>query len=249
MRQVFSYYGSKSKRAHLYPQATNGLVIEPFAGSASYSVQLMPNDNLSFWFNDLNKDTCEVWKYLTSSPCLETIRAFIPDTMRRGTSITDHICNAQDKTGLKCPYGLEVYLRAATNRGTLGTGYFDAVTYWCAEEWPTIYRKLVWAIERLSLADIEVTGKSYTDLPNPPAVWFVDPPYNNLAGFRYVENNIDYSHLADWCLSRDGIVIVCEQMTATWLPFKPMKTYLQDQSGLPPRVEEAICIIENGVIK
>ena len=33
-------------------------------------------------------------------------------------------------------------------------------------------------------------------------------------------NDIDYSALADWCHSRKGQVIVCENEGADWLPFE-----------------------------
>jgi 16S rRNA G966 N2-methylase RsmD len=55
------------------------------------------------------------------------------------------------------------------------------------------------------------------------ATWFIDPPYEG-AGKHYIHNSkdINYSHLADWCKSRAGQVIVCEDQKATWLEFKPM---------------------------
>src|SRR5690606_4564477 len=64
---------------------------------------------------------------------------------------------------------------------------------------------------------------SYADLPNAPATWFVDPPYNNRAGSLYTfgSGGIDYSHLGAWCREREGQVIVCENDGADWLPFAP----------------------------
>jgi hypothetical protein len=55
------------------------------------------------------------------------------------------------------------------------------------------------------------------------ATWFVDPPYNNKAGSYYTKgaSGIDYAHLADWCRSRTGQVMVCENDGAFWLPFVP----------------------------
>ena len=68
---------------------------------------------------------------------------------------------------------------------------------------------------------------SYSDLPNEEAHWFVDPPYNNKAGASYEFNcdGIDYKHLAEWCLERNGSVDVCEQFGADWLPFEVLKLH------------------------
>ena len=34
--------------------------------------------------------------------------------------------------------------------------------------------------------------------------------------------NIDYNDLAEWCKSRNGQIIVCENTKADWLDFKPL---------------------------
>jgi hypothetical protein len=62
------------------------------------------------------------------------------------------------------------------------------------------------------------------DIPDQgPATWFVDPPYE-VAGRAYRFHDIDYAHLGDWCRSRSGQVIVCENAGANWLPFRPFRT-------------------------
>ena len=51
--------------------------------------------------------------------------------------------------------------------------------------------------------------------------WFVDPPYL-VKGTWYKHHAIDYNELADWCKSRLGQVMVCENTNAKWLDFKPL---------------------------
>ena len=68
-----------------------------------------------------------------------------------------------------------------------------------------------------------ITQQSYADIADQDACWFVDPPYQ-VSGARYRFNAIDFVHLAQWCQSRSGQVIVCEQQGATWLPFSPFRT-------------------------
>ena len=56
-----------------------------------------------------------------------------------------------------------------------------------------------------------------------PLTYFIDPPYDNTAGCYYKFNSVNYSHLAAWCYSRTGQVIVCENQGASWwLDFKTL---------------------------
>jgi 16S rRNA G966 N2-methylase RsmD len=69
----------------------------------------------------------------------------------------------------------------------------------------------------------EIKLGSYTELENVEATWFIDPPYM-YGGEHYKESNksIDFIKLAEWCKTRNGQTIVCENMKADWLPFKPL---------------------------
>jgi hypothetical protein len=71
-----------------------------------------------------------------------------------------------------------------------------------------------WKIEQSSYADIPDQG---------PATWFVDPPYEE-AGKAYRFHDLDYTKLGDWCRTRSGQIVVCENAGAMWLPFSPFKT-------------------------
>lgn len=50
------------------------------------------------------------------------------------------------------------------------------------------------------------------------------------------ENKIDYVQLVEWTRERQGQVIVCENIKATWLSFKPMR----ELAGSMFRTTEAI---------
>ena len=53
------------------------------------------------------------------------------------------------------------------------------------------------------------------------ATWFIDPPYQIKGShYKFGSKGLDYSRLADWCRSRRGQVIVCENEGAKWLDFK-----------------------------
>lgn len=85
----------------------------------------------------------------------------------------------------------------------------------------------------------EVRHCSYADIDVGLATWFVDPPYQD-AGKYYHHGSqaLDFEHLGQWCQSREGQVMVCENEGATWLPFRPLaetKSTLSDK-----RSKEAI---------
>src|SRR5690606_8192533 len=67
----------------------------------------------------------------------------------------------------------------------------------------------------------KVALKEYKDIENINATWFIDPPYQ-FGGKYYRHRKIDYVYLKDWCLSRKGQVIVCENSKANWMEFKPL---------------------------
>ncbi len=58
---MFSYYGSKSKIVDYYPPPKHKKIIEPFAGSARYSLKYWMNDVI---LNDKYKTVIDVWEYL-----------------------------------------------------------------------------------------------------------------------------------------------------------------------------------------
>jgi site-specific DNA-adenine methylase len=58
---MFSYYGSKGKIVDCYPPPKHKKVIEPFAGSARYSLKYFDKDVTIY---DKYPVIIDVWKYL-----------------------------------------------------------------------------------------------------------------------------------------------------------------------------------------
>ena len=48
----------------------------------------------------------------------------------------------------------------------------------------------------------------------------MDPPYANKAGSYYRTKFSEHAALGEWCRTRLGQVIACENDGATWLPFR-----------------------------
>ena len=77
--------------------------------------------------------------------------------------------------------------------------------------------KQLWRIRHWTIIEGD-----YTEAPDVEATWFIDPPYDNDAGRRYGQQPDSFAALGEWCRTRKGSVIVCEQEGADWLPFKPL---------------------------
>jgi len=61
---MVSYYGSKSKIVKLYLPPTKDIIIEPFAGTARYSLMYWEKDVRLY---DLNPNIITMWHYLQSA--------------------------------------------------------------------------------------------------------------------------------------------------------------------------------------
>lgn len=90
-----------------------------------------------------------------------------------------------------------------------------------------------------SIRHWKIHNCSYEECPVGPATWFVDPPYQH-AGKHYTHGSqgIDFEALGEWCKSRDGQVIVCENDGAAWLPFRHLADVKTTRAG--KRSKEAI---------
>jgi 16S rRNA G966 N2-methylase RsmD len=70
----------------------------------------------------------------------------------------------------------------------------------------------------------EIRQGSFDEITNETVTWFVDPPYQfGGESYKYGSDAIDFCKFAEWCQSRNGQVIVCENTKSSWLPFHPMR--------------------------
>lgn len=79
----------------------------------------------------------------------------------------------------------------------------------------------------------------YNNIENIEATWFIDPPYQKGGNYYHSTVNnkfIDYENLKNWCLSRNGEIIVCENTSADWMNF----TELVDLNGQLHKTTEVI---------
>lgn len=214
---MFSYYGSKSKLAKLYPPPEYDLIIEPFAGAAWYSFLHRSKKVL---LNEKYATIHEIWKWLINEASPELLMQhkdfYVGQNIGQVSLVKPH----RDLIGF------------CINRGSVEPK--SVVQKWSCQ----VASKPNWAsttafqLERIArvLPEIkhwQVRLGDYRTLPNVEATWFIDPPYR-FGGEHYKENGIDYSELSEWCKTRNGQVIVCENSKAEWLPFVPL-TKIQGQ--------------------
>jgi site-specific DNA-adenine methylase len=213
---MFSYYGSKSKIVDYYPPPKHKKIIEPFAGSARYS--------LKYWQNDITivdkyDVVYNVWKYLQQASKTDILG--LPK-MKQGDNVNDFDISQVEKdfVGFLICRGMESPRKNVSS-------FVGGITEKLNEIANDVYKINHWNI---------IHG-SFEDLQNNEATWFIDPPYQ-FGGEHYIEStkNIDFVKLAEWCKTRNGQTIVCENTKADWLPFKPMK----EMHGSQYKTTEAI---------
>lgn len=200
---MFSYYGSKSKIVDYYPPPKHKRIIEPFAGSARYSLKYWQNDVLLV---DKYPVIVEVWNYLKNASEADIKR--LPK-LETGQTIDDYDLSDIERK----------FMGFMVQDGT--TGMRRTASYFAVKR---MDEKFNFIIENLhKIRHWEIKLGSYDELENVEATWFIDPPYQ-FGGHEYKcsNKNIDFPKLAEWCKNRNGQVIVCENTKADWLPFKPM---------------------------
>lgn len=193
---MFYYFGRKARLAPRYAEPAHDLVIEPFAGSMAYTLHHRPAQALGV---EINLAVVDVWQRIAAM-APDDIAAFPNPEI--GTRVTDRW-----------------QMFAAGSHGTT-----RATSYLWTERMQRDFakqRKMAAAAAPYVQESVEYRHGDYRDAPDVEATWFIDPPYQNVRR-GYERDAIDYAELGEWCRSRRGLVIVCEQWGADWLPFRPL---------------------------
>ena len=203
---MFSYYGSKAKLVNYYPPPRHGRIVEPFAGSARYSLKYFENDVLLI---DKYEIIIQIWEYLQQ--CSPADIMGLPN-LKHGDKIDREKFDCIEQAYL---FGFLI------KRGSRSPDL--TVSRWGEVE---IQRGKKRIAEHLyKIRHWKFVCGDYSIAENIPATWFIDPPYKDAGRtYRHSSKRIDFDKLGVWCKERKGQVIVCESASADWLPFVPMKT-------------------------
>ncbi len=206
MKLFFTYYGGKFRIAKRYPKPEHDSIIEPFAGSAGYSIRY---PHLKIKLLDKNPRIIGTWNYLIKVKESEILA--LPEIFDdvRETNVCQE---AKWLMGLWCNKGSsEPHNKPST---WMKSGVRPN------SQWGLAIKNRI-AVQLENIRHWKAALGSFADIDNEQATWFIDPPYSAAAGRLYTYNEINYPELSQWCRERMGQKIVCEMEGADWLPFKP----------------------------
>lgn len=203
---MISYYGSKSKLVNLYPEPIHDKIIEPFAGSARYSLKYWNKDVLLI---DKYEPIIKMWHWLQQATEKDLDNLPVP---KKGESLFD----------FNLSEGEHLFLSFIVSEGVASPR--NIVTKRASSRVNHKIQTTKDILNKIKHWDIRLGD--YADIENQEATWFIDPPYFK-GGEHYPKGSkyIDYKELANWCKSRQGQVIVCENDNANWLPFTNLKEH------------------------
>ncbi len=202
---MWSYYGSKSKIVNYYPAPKCSKIIEPFAGSGKYSLKYFDRDVLLV---DKYEPIIKLWKWLQQCNVNDITKLPI---LKQGDDIRNiqGLCEEEKiLLGYGAQAGVAIHGNTVTEAGT--------------RNMKTMFRNVADNLHKIKHWEIRLGD--YVDIENEDATWFIDPPYQ-FGGHKYKHSNkkLNFEQLGEWCKSRKGQTIVCENMKATWMDFVPMK--------------------------
>lgn len=214
-RSIFKFYGSKHRIIPHYPAPAYPLIVEPFAGSASYALRYPEHEVLLV---EKDPEVAAVWKWLLEEASPADVRA-LPVDLPVGADL-----RALPQTR-DLPLGAQLLIRYNQRVGMSKcwtvSSWGNRRGFWAAPDRDGIAERLPglkhWQILEGSIVDAPITG---------PATWFVDPPYEAQPTV-YRNEAPDFPALGQWCREREGQVIVCEApypdgRYPSWLPFRKL---------------------------
>lgn len=209
LRPFFGFYGGKWRDTPKhYPAPAHDTIVEPFAGSAGYSVRYADRRVI---LGEKDPVIYGVWNYLIAASARDILA--IPD-LEPGQSVADLPVTEEARSLV----GL--WLNRGVSRPRTGPSAWmrDGVrpgSFWGERVRQTIARQ----VDRIR--HWQVFNCSYEHLPfSGNATWFIDPPYQKQGKhYHHGAEDIDFGALGRWCRTRAGQVIVCENEGADWLPF------------------------------
>jgi hypothetical protein len=213
VRPFFPYYGSMWNRARYYPAPAHDVVIEPFAGSAGYSLFY---DCRRVDLFDVDPIVCGVWDFLLTAEPDEIME--LPELPEIGDSVDNYAIPQEAK------WLIGFWLNRGSAQPKKSRTAYSARTDRAQLNWSRKAKERI--IGQLPIIEEgwTITEGSYELSPNEEATWLYDPPYQD-KGKHYRYPFGDYAALAAHVRSRQGLAIVCEQHGADWLPFRPLGSF------------------------
>jgi site-specific DNA-adenine methylase len=231
IKPFWTYYGGKYRAALHYPYPIHETIIEPFAGAAGYALRYSERKIILV---EKNPKVAATWRYLLRVTAKEV--RDLP-LLQAGQTVDDlSVCEeARYLIGWNLNKGATAPCRSPSAWMRSGKVMSQ---FWSEER----RERVASQVDRIR--HWQFIEGDYTDAPDIEATWFIDPPYIG-AGKHYPTQPDDFKNLGDWCRERKGQVMVCENVGATWLPFKPFMNIKANESKRGGKVsQEALWVNE-----
>lgn len=199
---MFSYYGSKSKIVKYYPPPKYDKIIEPFAGSAIYSLKYY---NKQIELIEKYDILVKLWNWLIHEATEKDILTL--PAVSENDMIDSFTSLSQEEKWL---------MGFSLNRGSAQPK--NKVKKF-SDGWENTKIRIANNLHKIR--HWKITEGDYRTTENQEATWFIDPPYQ-FGGQWYRHNKIDYTILREFCESRNGQVILCENTKADWIEITPL---------------------------
>lgn len=206
---LFKWFGSKWLSSRLLPPPEYDTVVEPFAGSAGYSLRHAERQVLVC---EQDPHLLRLWSWLISEATESAVRD-IPLGIPEGTDIRT----------LGLSSGQALLLKSWQRTNNVGdcwtiSPWGNKPGQWTASTRSRVASEMLaikhWRVERNGL---DVLLRSHA------ATWMIDPPYQY--NYQYRGAPLDYEDLAKRVQSLSGQILVCEAVCSKtgavplWLPF------------------------------
>jgi len=166
---MIPYFGSKSNFVNYYPPPKHKKIIEPFAGSARYSLKYFDRDILLI---DKYKIIIEIWHYLQNASQSDILG--LPK-IQKGEKVSDYSLSDIEVKFM----GFLVQSSQGQPRNSVGT--LDGID---------VERDLKRIAKNLfKIKHWEIKQGTYHDIINQDATWFIDPPYQYGGEHQYKFGN------------------------------------------------------------
>lgn len=205
LKPFFCYFGGQFRSAMKYPVPIYNRIIEPFVGSAGYSLRYFDRKIILI---DKDPVICGIWDYLIKVKKKEIKKLPLLDN---DDNINDFSIPQEAKwligfwlnKGVTHPCNVpSAWMRSGIRGGSF---------------WGEIIRERI-ANQIKYIRHWKIINDDYFNIENYECTWFIDPPYISISRYRF--SDIDYEKLSEWSINRNGQVMVCEKYGANWLPFK-----------------------------
>jgi len=208
LKPFFLYFGAKWRGAPHYPVPDHDTIVEPFAGAAGYATRFPDRQVILV---DRFPAIVKTWEYMIQTPESEILA--LPDVVA-GTTVDDYDL----PEGARCLIGWWLNHGSSSPRKSMSSWGRQ-----CPDSfWGQMIRERI-ARQLHAIRHWKVIQGDYSDAPDVNATWCIDPPYQDAGrNYKFGSSTLDYQELGEWCRTRRGQVIVCENEGAHWLPFSPL---------------------------